>query len=77
MILGHCRALAPRLSRAELRHILGARYAQIGRNIYPGAPAVGFRLLVRAIGYGAEPLANLRYLITAAPWSRRLKRLFS
>jgi len=74
MILGHCRALADRLSRAERRHILGARYSQIGRNIYPGAPAVGLRLLARAIGYGAEPFGNLRYLVTAAPWSRRLKR---
>jgi glycosyltransferase involved in cell wall biosynthesis len=76
MILGHCRALAPRLSRAEQRHILGARYSQIGRNIYPGAPAVGFGLLARAICYGADPLGNLRYLVTAAPWSRRLKRRF-
>jgi glycosyltransferase involved in cell wall biosynthesis len=74
MILGHCRALAPRLSRAELRQILGARYSQIGRNVYPGAPAIGFWLLARAICYGAEPLGNLRYLVTAAPWSRRLKR---
>jgi glycosyltransferase involved in cell wall biosynthesis len=74
MILGHCQALAPRLSRAELRDILGARYSQIGRNIYPAAPGIGFRLLAKAIGYGAEPLGNLRYLVTAAPWSRRLKR---
>src|SRR5580704_17250252 len=28
MILGHCQALADRLSRAELRNILGARYSQ-------------------------------------------------
>ncbi len=76
MILGHCQALADRLSPAELRHILGARYSQIGRNIYPGAPAVGLRLLAKAIGYGAEPLGNLRYLVTAAPWTRWLKRRF-
>jgi glycosyltransferase involved in cell wall biosynthesis len=54
MILGHCRALAPRLSRAELRHILGARYSQIGRNIYPGAPAIGLRLLPRRRGRGGS-----------------------
>jgi glycosyltransferase involved in cell wall biosynthesis len=76
MILGHCQALAPRLGRTELRRILGARYSQIGRNVYPGSPAIGLRLLARAIGYGAEPFGNLRYLITAAPWSRRLKRRF-
>jgi glycosyltransferase involved in cell wall biosynthesis len=76
MILGHCQALAPRLGRAELRRILGARYSQIGRNVYPGAPAIGLRLLAKAIGYGDDPLGNLRYLVTAAPWSRRLKRRF-
>jgi glycosyltransferase involved in cell wall biosynthesis len=76
MILGHCRALAPRLGRTELRRILGARYSQIGRNVYPGAPAIGLRLLLRAICYGDEPLGNLRYLVTAAPWSRGLKRRF-
>jgi len=76
MILGHCQALADRLGRAELRRILGARYSQIGRNVYPGSPAIGLRLLLKAIGYGAEPLGNLRYLVTAAPWSRRLKRRF-
>ena len=74
MILGHCEALAPRLSRAELRTILGARYTQIGRNVYVGAPGIGFRLLAKAIGYGAEPIGNLYYLLTAAPWSRRIKR---
>lgn len=74
MILGHCRSLGPRLSRAELRQILGARYTQIGRNVYPGSPAIGLRLLLKAIGYGAEPAGNLWYLITAAPWSRRVKR---
>jgi glycosyltransferase involved in cell wall biosynthesis len=73
MILGHCQALAPRLGHGELRRILGARYSQIGRNVYPGSPGIGFRLLARAIGYGNDPLGNLRYLVTAAPWSRRLK----
>jgi glycosyltransferase involved in cell wall biosynthesis len=75
MILGHCRALAPRLSRAELRTILGARHMQIGRNVYLSSPRIGFRLLAKAIGYGAEPVANLWYLLSASPWSRRAKRL--
>lgn len=75
MILGHCRALAPRLSRAELRDILGARYTQIGRNVYLSAPAAGFQLLAKAIGYGAEPAGNLWYLLSASPWSRRMKHL--
>jgi len=75
MLLRHCQALAPRLSRAELRDILGARYTQIGRNVYLSAPAAGFRLLAKAIGYGAEPAGNLWYLLSAAPWSRRVKHL--
>ena len=73
MILDHCRALAPRLSRSELRAILGARYTQIGRNVYASSPRIGFRLLAKAIGYGAEPAANLWYLLSASPWSRRAK----
>jgi glycosyltransferase involved in cell wall biosynthesis len=75
MILDHCRTLEPRLSRTELRTILGARYTQIGRNVYASSPRTGFRLLARAIGYGAEPVANLWYLLSASPWSRRAKRL--
>jgi len=73
MILAHCRTLAPRLSRSELRAILGARYMQIGRNVYLSSPRIGFRLLAKAIGYGAEPAANLWYLLSASPWSRRAK----
>jgi glycosyltransferase involved in cell wall biosynthesis len=54
MILGHCKRLAPHLSRAELRAIMGARHMQIGRNVYLSSPGIGFRLLVRAIGYGTR-----------------------
>ena len=43
--------------------------------IYFVAPAVGFRLLAKAIGYGAEPAGNLWYLLSASPWSRRMKHL--
>lgn len=73
MILGHCQALAGRLTPAERRWIMGARYTQIGRNVYLGAPAVGLPLLLKAIAHGDEPLANIGYLLTAAPWTRRLK----
>jgi glycosyltransferase involved in cell wall biosynthesis len=75
MILAHCERLAPRLSRAEQRAILGARHMQIGRNVYLTSPRVGFRLLLTAIGYGTEPAANAWYLLSASPWSRRMKRL--
>ncbi len=77
MILAHCEALADRLSPREMRDILGARYSQIGRNIYLGAPAVGARLLLKAIANRHDPLGDLRYLLTAAPWTRRIKRLLN
>ncbi len=75
MILAHCERLAPRMSRAERRSVLGARHMQIGRNVYLTSPRIGFRLLLKAIGYGTEPAANFWYLLTASPWSRRAKRL--
>ena len=74
MILRYCRALRGRLTRRELREILGARYAHTGRNVYLSHPLIGARLLLRAIALGREPLANLWYLITASPWGRWLKR---
>jgi glycosyltransferase involved in cell wall biosynthesis len=74
MIVGHCRALSARLGRAEMRAILGVRYSQVGRNVYRTSPLTGLPLLARAICYGAEPATNLYYVLTAAPWSQRLKR---
>jgi glycosyltransferase involved in cell wall biosynthesis len=74
MILSHCRALRDRLTRKELRQILGARYARTGRNVYPAHPLIGARLLLRASLLGREPLTNFWYLITASPWGRWVKR---
>ncbi len=74
MIVGHCRTLSSRLGRAEMRAILGVRYSQVGRNVYRTSPLTGLLLLAKAICYGAEPATNLYYLLTAAPWSQRLKR---
>lgn len=77
VILKHCDALRGRLSRAERRAILGARYASIGRNVYFSQPLLGAKLIGRAILAGNEPLINVYYLLTASPWARRLKaRLF-
>jgi len=75
MIRAHCERLAPRMTRAEQRAILGARHMQIGRNVYLTSPRIGFRLLTKAVGYGAEPVANIWYLLTASPWVRKVKRL--
>jgi glycosyltransferase involved in cell wall biosynthesis len=77
MILRHCEALRDRLSTAERRRILGARYASIGRGVYLASPPLGARLLGRAILAGNAPVANLYYLLTASPWARWFKaRLF-
>ncbi len=73
MIEGHCRDLSGRLAPGERRRIIGARYTTLGRGLYPAEPGAGARLLVRAILNGTEPLANLRYLLVASPWARRLK----
>lgn len=74
MVLAHCRALRGRLSHRELRDILGARYTQVGRNVYLSHPAIGARLLGRAIALGAEPLTNLWYLVSASPVGRWAKQ---
>jgi hypothetical protein len=73
MIEGHCRTLSDRLSPSERHRILGARYTALGRGLYPAVPGAGARLLVRAILNGTERLGNLRYLMVASPWARRLK----
>ena len=74
LILSHCRALRGRLTRRELRQILGARYTQAGRTVYGPHPVIGARLLLHAIALRREPLANLWYLITASPWGRWAKQ---
>lgn len=74
MILAHCRALRGRLTRRELRDILGARYSHTGRNVYRLHPVIGVRLLLQASALGSEPLANLWYLVTASRWGRWAKR---
>jgi glycosyltransferase involved in cell wall biosynthesis len=73
MVMKHCAALRDRLTPAERRAIIGARHTAIGRGTYLAAPALGARLLGRAIFAGNEPLTNLYYLLTASPWARRLK----
>lgn len=73
MILHHCNALRERMSAGERRAIVGARLGAIGRNVYFGRPALGAKLLLRAILSGDEMLTNAWYLITASPWARWLK----
>jgi glycosyltransferase involved in cell wall biosynthesis len=77
MIRAHLSRLAFRLSKREMRQILGQRYAATGRNIYPlGRRGQGAVLVIRAVLLGNRPLGNLGYLISAAPPMIRLKRHF-
>jgi glycosyltransferase involved in cell wall biosynthesis len=75
MIRNHLSHLASRLSKREMRHILGRRYAATGRNIYAlGGFRRGAALVIRGMLLGNRPLENLGYLISAAPPMIRLKR---
>ena len=77
MIRSHLSRLGSRLSRREVRQILGERYARTGRNVYyRGHPSRGAMLLLRAMLLGNRPLENLGYLVSAAPPMIRFKRRF-
>jgi glycosyltransferase involved in cell wall biosynthesis len=75
MIRNHLRHLASRLSKRETRHILGHRYAALGRNIYGlGCYRRGAALVTRGALLGNRPLQNLVYLVAASPPMIHLKR---
>jgi glycosyltransferase involved in cell wall biosynthesis len=77
MIRRNLTRLASRLSKREMRHIVGHRYAATGRNIYAlGHHGRGAALVIRGMLRGDRPLQNLGYLISAAPPMIRLKRHF-
>jgi glycosyltransferase involved in cell wall biosynthesis len=77
MIRNNLSRLASRLSKREMRHILGQRYAATGRNIYAlGSLRRGAAFVIRGMLLGHRPLENLGYLISAAPTMIRLKRRF-
>jgi glycosyltransferase involved in cell wall biosynthesis len=67
MIRNHLRRLSSRLSKREMKTILGERFAATGRNIYPVRPGRGAALVFRAMLLGNRPLQNLGYLMLAAP----------
>jgi GT2 family glycosyltransferase len=77
MIRDNLSRLASRLSKREMRQILGQRYAATGRNIYAlGRLRRGAALVVRGMLLGNRPLENLGYLVSAAPPMIHLKRHF-
>ena len=76
MIREHLSRLTSRLSRQEIRQILGQRYATTGRNLYRERPSRGAALILQGMLLGNRPLRNLLYLIWAAPPVIRIKRHF-
>jgi glycosyltransferase involved in cell wall biosynthesis len=75
MVLGHIERHQARLTRAERRHALGARYTQNGRRFYRGgAWREGLRCLMLAMANGHAVRENLWYLLTAAPALAGVKR---
>jgi hypothetical protein len=75
MVLGHIDRQKGRLTRAERRHALGARYTQNGRRFYRnGQWRAGLRCLALAMLNGHQIGANAWYLFTAAPGMTRVKR---
>lgn len=63
------------LSSFKKRRILGARYTQVGRNVYSNVPVRRLPILLRAATYGEAPLSNLAFIVTGCPWLEPLKRL--
>jgi glycosyltransferase involved in cell wall biosynthesis len=77
MIHEHLSRIGCRLSKREVRQILGERYARTGRNIYHrGRRTRGAGLVILAALLGNQPLENLSYLVSAAPPMIRLKKHF-
>jgi glycosyltransferase involved in cell wall biosynthesis len=75
MIRNNLTRLASRVSKREMRQIIGRRYAATGRNIYAlGRHGHGAALVVRGVLLGDRPLQNLGYLVSAAPGIIRLKK---
>ncbi len=66
MVRRHVAALAPQMTEAERRRVLGTRYTRVGRHLYLSHPKTGLKLLARAIRYGDSVGSNLLYLATSS-----------
>lgn len=75
MVLAHIERQRGRLTPAELRHALGARFAQNGRRLYASGRQRlrGLAYLWRAIANGHAVGENLWFMLTAAPGAAWLK----
>lgn len=68
MIERHVKALAHRLTDAEIRAIRGERISRLGRVAYArGARIMGAKMVLEAMLMGYRPFENLYYLLNASP----------
>jgi glycosyltransferase involved in cell wall biosynthesis len=76
MVKRHLEEQKGRLSKEEIKAILGARFTSVGRNLYlTGSSVRGASLIVRAMMLGNQVQENLWYLAAASPPARMMKRL--
>ena len=74
MVLGHIERQAARLTPAERRRALGARYGWAGRRLYrAGNVRAGLRNLIRSMLHHHEVGGTLWYMLTAAPGMEKAK----
>jgi glycosyltransferase involved in cell wall biosynthesis len=75
MILGHLKALAPRLGNREIRTIRAERLGRMGRTAYAhGELRLALGLVCQAMLLGDRPFHNVYHLAAAAPpirWMRQ------
>jgi glycosyltransferase involved in cell wall biosynthesis len=76
MIMRHIAQQRHRLSRRQIREILGCRYTSVGRNLYLASSVLrGAGLILRAVLLGYHIPENLWYLAAACPPAKALKSL--
>lgn len=76
MIRRHIEQQRHRLSDAQVKEVLGARYTSVGRNLYlTGSLVRGTQLIMRATAMGHHVQENLWYLAAASPPAKTVKRL--
>jgi glycosyltransferase involved in cell wall biosynthesis len=75
MIAKHVSELRDRLSKKEVRQIMGKRLGLVGRVAYArGDFRNGLRLIGRSMALGYQPLGSLYYMTSASPPAVWLKR---
>lgn len=75
MIERHVAALKDRLTKDEVRQIMGKRLSLVGRVAYSrGDYSNGLKLISRSIRLGYQPAASLYYMASAAPPAAWLKQ---